>query len=52
MPAWDAAAAGAFLHGQAGALAGPGMVAEDLLPALARALGATTRQNHVMGEAL
>ncbi|MCX7931602.1 MAG: NAD(P)H-hydrate dehydratase [Rhodovarius sp.] len=36
MPAWEAACAGAFWHGQAARLAGPGMVAEDLLPALAR----------------
>ena len=41
MPAWEAAAAGAWLHGRAAALAGPGMVAEDLLPALIRALAAT-----------
>jgi hydroxyethylthiazole kinase-like uncharacterized protein yjeF len=38
MPAWEAAAAGAFLHGQAAALAGPGLVVEDLLPALIRAI--------------
>jgi len=38
MPAWDAAAAGAYLHGRAAALAGPGLVVEDLLPALIRAL--------------
>jgi hydroxyethylthiazole kinase-like uncharacterized protein yjeF len=37
MPAWDAAAAGAYLHGRAAALAGPGLVVEDLLPALIRA---------------
>ncbi len=37
MPAWEAAAAGAWLHGRAGALAGPGLVVEDLLPALAGA---------------
>ena len=41
MPAWEAAAAGAWLHGEAAVLAGPGMVAEDLLPALIRALAAT-----------
>jgi ADP-dependent NAD(P)H-hydrate dehydratase / NAD(P)H-hydrate epimerase len=41
MPAWEAAAAGAWLHGQAAAIAGPGMVAEDLLSALIRALAAT-----------
>jgi hydroxyethylthiazole kinase-like uncharacterized protein yjeF len=38
MAAWDAAAAGAYLHGRAAALAGPGLVVEDLLPALIRAL--------------
>jgi hydroxyethylthiazole kinase-like uncharacterized protein yjeF len=38
MPAWEAAAAGAFLHGRAAELAGPGLVVEDLLPALIRAI--------------
>jgi hydroxyethylthiazole kinase-like uncharacterized protein yjeF len=38
MPAWEAAAAGAYLHGSAAALAGPGLVVEDLLPALIRAI--------------
>jgi hydroxyethylthiazole kinase-like uncharacterized protein yjeF len=42
MAAWDAAAAAAFLHGRAAALAGPGLVAEDLLPALTRALAVAT----------
>jgi len=42
MPAWEAAAAGAWLHGRAAAFAGPGMIAEDLLAALGRALAATT----------
>ncbi|WP_428541208.1 NAD(P)H-hydrate dehydratase [Rhodopila sp.] len=37
MEAWAAAAAGAWLHGRAAALAGPGLVVEDLLPALVRA---------------
>jgi hydroxyethylthiazole kinase-like uncharacterized protein yjeF len=41
MPAWQAASAGAWLHGYAAVLAGQGMVAEDLLPALVRALAAT-----------
>lgn len=36
MPPWEAAAAGAYLHGRAGAFAGPGLVVEDLLPALIR----------------
>ena len=38
MPPWEAACAGAWLHGRAAALAGPGLVAEDLLPALTAAL--------------
>jgi hydroxyethylthiazole kinase-like uncharacterized protein yjeF len=38
MEPWDAAAAGAFLHGRAGVLAGKGLVAEDLLVAIAAAL--------------
>jgi ADP-dependent NAD(P)H-hydrate dehydratase / NAD(P)H-hydrate epimerase len=42
MPAWDAAAAGAYLHGRAAALAGPGLVVEDLLPALIRAFTEAT----------
>jgi hydroxyethylthiazole kinase-like uncharacterized protein yjeF len=42
MPAWEAAAAGAYLHGRAATLAGPGLVVEDLLPALIRALAAET----------
>jgi ADP-dependent NAD(P)H-hydrate dehydratase / NAD(P)H-hydrate epimerase len=42
MAAWEAAAAGAYLHGRAAALAGPGLVVEDLLPALVRALVAET----------
>jgi ADP-dependent NAD(P)H-hydrate dehydratase / NAD(P)H-hydrate epimerase len=36
MSAWDAASAGAYLHGRAAVLAGPGMVVEDLLPELIR----------------
>jgi hydroxyethylthiazole kinase-like uncharacterized protein yjeF len=35
---WDAAAAGAYLHGRAGVLAGKGLVAEDLLRAITVAL--------------
>jgi hydroxyethylthiazole kinase-like uncharacterized protein yjeF len=38
MPAWEAAAAGAYLHGRAAEIAGPGLVVEDLLPALIRVL--------------
>jgi hydroxyethylthiazole kinase-like uncharacterized protein yjeF len=42
MAAWEAAAAGAYLHGRAALLAGRGMVVEDLLPALVQALVAQT----------
>jgi hydroxyethylthiazole kinase-like uncharacterized protein yjeF len=42
MPAWDAATAAAYLHGRAAALAGPGLIVEDLLPALTRALATET----------
>jgi len=52
MAAWDAAAAGAFLHGRAAVLAGPGLVVEDLLPALTPALAATTSQSHLPGSSL
>ena len=38
MVPWDAAAAGAFLHGRAGVLAGKGLIAEDLLRAITAAL--------------
>jgi ADP-dependent NAD(P)H-hydrate dehydratase / NAD(P)H-hydrate epimerase len=48
MVPWDAAAAAAYLHGRAAVLAGPGLVAEDLLPALTRALVATTGQPHLL----
>jgi hydroxyethylthiazole kinase-like uncharacterized protein yjeF len=37
MPAWDAACAGAWLHGKAGENLGIGLVAEDLPVAIARA---------------
>ncbi len=47
MPPWDAAAAGANLHGRAAVLAGPGLVVEDLLPALKPALVAMTSQPHI-----
>ncbi|MBN9562829.1 MAG: NAD(P)H-hydrate dehydratase [Alphaproteobacteria bacterium] len=43
MPAWDAAAAAAWLHGRAAALVGPGMLAEDLPAALPRVLTEITR---------
>jgi hydroxyethylthiazole kinase-like uncharacterized protein yjeF len=42
LAAWDAAAAGAYLHGRAAVLAGPGLVVEDLLPALIDALATET----------
>jgi NAD(P)H-hydrate epimerase len=38
MPAWDAACAGAWLHGRCGAHAGAGLVAEDLPVQLRHAL--------------
>ncbi len=44
MPAWQAAAAGAYLHGRAADLAGPGLVVEDLLPELSRAIAATAHR--------
>ena len=34
MAPWEAACAGVFLHGRAGAIAGPGLIAEDLLTGL------------------
>ncbi len=43
MPAWNAAAAAAWLHGRAAALAGPGMVAEDLPAVLPRVFAEITR---------
>jgi len=51
MPAWDAAAAGASLHGSAAMFAGQGLVAEDLLAALTHALVTTARRDHVSGAA-
>ena len=39
MPPWEATCAAAYLHGRAAVHAGPGMVVEDLLPALRVALG-------------
>ena len=49
MAPWHAAAAGAFVHGRAAVLAGPGMVVEDLLPALTSALVEATCQSHLSG---
>lgn len=42
MAPWEAAAAGAWLHGRAATIAGPGLVVEDLLPALIRAIRSST----------
>jgi ADP-dependent NAD(P)H-hydrate dehydratase / NAD(P)H-hydrate epimerase len=42
MPAWDAAAAAAWLHGAAARQVGPGLVAEDLPGALAGAMRAVS----------
>ena len=38
MPAWEAACAGVWLHGRAGALAGSGLIAEDLPPLLPQSI--------------
>lgn len=43
MSAWEAALAGAWLHGRAAVEAGPGLVAEDLAPAFPRAFAAVPR---------
>ena len=47
MVPWDAAAAGAYLHGRAAVVAGQGLVAEDLLPAITAALVEVPRQPHL-----
>ena len=39
MPAWDAACAGAWLHGRAAALGGAGLLAEDIPKFLPQAIG-------------
>jgi hydroxyethylthiazole kinase-like uncharacterized protein yjeF len=52
MPPWQAAVAAAYLHGRAAVFAGEGMVAEDLLHALPRALAAPTGKSHVMRQPL
>jgi ADP-dependent NAD(P)H-hydrate dehydratase / NAD(P)H-hydrate epimerase len=44
---WEAAAAGAFLHGRAAVRAGQGLLAEDLLPAITAALVEVPRQPHL-----
>jgi NAD(P)H-hydrate repair Nnr-like enzyme with NAD(P)H-hydrate dehydratase domain len=42
MPPWEAAAAAAWVHGRAATILGPGLLAEDLLGTLARALADAT----------
>ena len=42
MPPWEAASAAAYLHGKAAYVAGPGLIAEDLLAALHRVVSETT----------
>jgi len=42
MADWEAAAAAAWLHGRAAALAGPGLIAEDLLGNIAAATAEAT----------
>ena len=51
MPAFEAASAAAWLHGEAGSEAGPGLIAEDLpeaLPAVYRRLFRRSRRLAVM----
>jgi ADP-dependent NAD(P)H-hydrate dehydratase / NAD(P)H-hydrate epimerase len=43
MPTWEAASAAVWLHGQAAAIVGPGLLAEDLPPAFVRAFAAAKR---------
>jgi hydroxyethylthiazole kinase-like uncharacterized protein yjeF len=43
MPAWEAAAAAAWLHGEAATRAGPGLIAEDLPPLLPAAMEQASR---------
>jgi len=50
MPPWEAARAGAWLHGSAAMLAGPGLVAEDIAAHLPRAFAAISPQApHITG---
>ena len=46
LPAWEAACAGAWLHGRAAALAGPRLIAEDLPPHLSQAIGEALQAHH------
>ncbi len=50
MAPWDAAAAGAWIHGRAGMLGGEGLVAEDLLNALGAALVDASCPPHMSSE--
>ena len=43
LSAWEAALAGAWLHGRAAVEVGPGLIAEDLAPALPKAFAAAKR---------
>ena len=52
MPPWKAAAAGAFLHGRAGAIAGQGLVAEDLIAAIGSALVEAASPPHLLPQGL
>lgn len=45
MPAWEAAAAAVWLHGTAAAIAGAGLIAEDLGPRIPEALARVVRRN-------
>ncbi len=47
MAAWEAACAGVWLHGRAAIEAGPGLIAEDLAPALPKAFEAAYRKGEL-----
>ena len=51
LPAFEAAAAGAWLHARAGALAGPGLIAEDLPDRLPAALAEARGQREAVAPA-
>ena len=48
MPPWEAASAAAWLHGRAAALAGPGLIAEDLISHLTTASGKQPRHDRCL----
>ncbi|HYZ24257.1 MAG TPA: NAD(P)H-hydrate dehydratase, partial [Rhodopila sp.] len=48
MPAWEAAAAAAWVHGRAASIVGPGLIVEDLLPALAPALAKAAAPGNII----